>query len=117
MAERSITERELQAKPPWRSAWWIGISAALGAGVGIGLVGSIASVFYRNRLATDAFELLFVTSTVAYLLLIAVKTWLKSRSGHGGAPVYAKIVYSFPRRFGLGTLLVLTLAFGVLTAF
>jgi uncharacterized membrane protein len=28
-----------------------------------------------------------------------------------------KTVYSFPRRFGLGTLLVLTLAFSVLTAF
>jgi hypothetical protein len=112
-----MAEHPLPAKPPWRSPWWIGTSIALSSGAAIGLVGSFLWPLHPNRTTTEAFKLLLVVSTGGWLLLIAAKLWLKSRTGGAYAKINSKILYSFPRRFGLGTLLVLTLAFGILTAF
>ena len=112
-----MAPRALQLKPPWRSPLWIGTSIALSIGASIGLVGSFLWPLHPNRTTTEAFYLLFVVGTFGWLLLIVAKLWLKSRTSGEDAKIRRNMLYSFPRRFGLGTLLVLTLAFGLLTAF
>src|SRR5438045_1937212 len=111
-----MAEDVLHAKPPWRSPLWIGTSIAVSTGAAIGLVGSFTWPLHPNRATTEAFKLLLVVSTFGWLLLVVAKVWLKSHTCSEDK-TSRKPIYSFPRRFGLGTLLVLTLAFGILTAF
>jgi hypothetical protein len=112
-----MPEDLLHAKPPWRSPLWIGTSIALSTGAAIGLVGSFTWPFHPNQTTTDAFKLLVVVSTPGWLMLVAAKLWLKSHTTNEDVKTSRRSTYSFPRRFGLGTLLVLTFAFGTLTAF
>ena len=102
--------------PPWKSPLWIALAWALSIGAGVGFVGSVLWIYHRNRLVTDAFQLLFAGSMFGWLVLLAVKVWLKSRSAQPDWRDRGVTTYSFPRRFGLGTLLIVTLAFGILTA-
>jgi hypothetical protein len=102
--------------PPWKSPLWIALAWALSIAAAIGFVGSVLWIYHRNRLATEWFQFLYAGSMLGWLLLLAAKLWCKSRWGQQDANAHRPTTYSFPRRFGMGTLLVLTLAFAALTA-
>jgi hypothetical protein len=83
---------------------------------GISFLGAISWIFHRNRLVTHVFQYCFAACVITRLLLIVGRVWQLSRATKDLADTSRK-VYSFPRRFGLGTLLVLTLVFGALSAY
>ncbi len=83
----------------------------------VSFLGSVSWIFHRNRLLTDLFQLCFAASVSGWLLLIVRRVWQLSRSTAEPASIAGQKIYSFPRRFGLGTLLVLTLVFGALSAY
>src|SRR5262245_15110169 len=70
-AAHAMTDHTPTTKPLWRSAWWRGLSVALGTSIGIGFIGSMSWLFLRNRLITNPFQLVFVASTLGWFGLIA----------------------------------------------
>jgi len=89
---------------------------------GISFLGSISWILHRNRLVTDISQFCFAAAVCTRLLLVVARVWQLSRAAPDSPALDATTaarhkVYSFPRRFGLGTLLVLTLVFGALSAY
>jgi hypothetical protein len=83
----------------------------------ISFLGSISWILHRNRLLSNLFQLCFAAAVGIWLLLIVRRVWRLSRgAGHSEFRTRQR-VYAFPRRFGLGTLLVITLVFGALSAY
>src|SRR5581483_1731221 len=83
----------------------------------VSFLGSVSWVLHRNRLATEIFQFCFAACVVTWLLLIVGRVWQLSCAPIDPAAAARPTVYSFPRRFGLGPLLVLTLVFGALSAY
>src|SRR3954468_340271 len=76
-----------------------------------------AAFAVRNRRIFEVSQLCFTVTIATWLVLtVGRMVYLLRQTRDTPAPPRAK-VYSFPRRFGLGTLLVVTLAFGALSAF
>jgi hypothetical protein len=100
-------------RPPYRRI----APAALYFAALISFLGSISWIFHRDRLVTSIFQFCFAASVSTWLLLIVGRVWQLSRAAIDETAAARHKVYSFPRRFGLGTLLVLTLVFGALSAY
>src|SRR5262245_20075721 len=100
-----------------RSADWKGVLIALYIAAGVSFIGSIASFLLGGRHVTNIFQFCFASFVFTWMLLIIIKAWQLS---HAPVPLEVQAgrrIYSFPRRFGLGTLLVITLVFGALSAY
>src|SRR5689334_11090036 len=84
---------------------------------GISFVGSVSWVIHRNWLLTEFCQFCFAASVSIWLVVIGWRIWQLSWGAARVSAVAGRKVYSFPRRFGMGTLLVLTLVFGALSAY
>jgi hypothetical protein len=100
-----------------RPAEWKTVLISLYIAAGISFIGSISWIFHRNRLVTDFFQFCFASSVCTWLLLTIIRVWQLSLAAAPSEVQARRRVYSFPRRFGLGTLLVITLVFGALSAY
>src|SRR5438105_2566436 len=89
---------------------------ALSLATAISFFGALSWMIHKHRLITEVCQFTFAATVVAWLAMVATSLWRASYAVRNVASPPAK-VYSFPRRFGLGTLLVITLAFGALSAF
>ena len=76
-------------------------------------LGALSWVFHRNRAVTTVFQYAFAANVACFVVLIGAQLVYYSRYYQPRQP---KKIYAFLRRFGMGTLLALTLAFGALSA-
>jgi hypothetical protein len=96
---------------------WKPVLIALYIAASVSFIGSVSSFFLRKYLVKDFFEICFVSSVSTWLLITIVRVWQLSRATVPTEVQASRRIYSFPRRFGLGTLLVITLVFGALSAY
>jgi hypothetical protein len=96
---------------------WKPVLIALYIAASVSFIGSISGFFLRKYLVKDFFEICFVSSVSTWLLITIVRVWQLSRATVPTEVQASRRIYSFPRRFGLGTLLVITLVFGALSAY
>src|SRR5262245_38176562 len=96
---------------------WKPVLIALYIAASVSFIGALSWVFHRNFLVKDCFEICFASSVSTWLLLTIIRVWQLSCAAIPSEGQASQRIYSFPRRFGLGTLLVITLVFGALSAY
>jgi hypothetical protein len=81
----------------------------------VALIGSVLPISQTSLLAYEASRLVFAAAVFGSLILETIRAWRLS-FGSARPQTAASKVYSVPRRFTLGGLLAVTLAFSVLSA-